>query len=111
MKKCPKCHKVLPDNYFAPHTRHCKICRRDYDWQYKYGLSAEQYYEMYLNQDGKCAICGAELPDENYLHVDHDKKTGEVRGLLCRDCNWGLGNFKDNPKNLQKAIEYLERRK
>lgn len=109
LKKCPKCGKVLPSNMFAPNTRHCKICRRDYDWQYKYGISPEQYLSLYKQQEGKCKICGAELPDGEYLHVDHDKETGEVRGLLCRNCNLGLGNFKDNPKILEKAIEYLEK--
>ena len=108
VKKCPRCQRVLPDKEFAPNTRHCKLCRRDYDWQYKYGISPEQYLEMWEAQGGKCKICGKELPDGEYLCIDHDKKTGEVRGLLCKECNWGLGNFKDNPKSLEKAIEYLE---
>ena len=55
-----------------------------------------------------CIHCGKELPDGEYLCIDHDKKTGEVRGLLCKECNWGLGNFKDNPESLRKAIKYLE---
>jgi hypothetical protein len=108
MKKCPKCGRVLPDKDFAPNTRHCKLCRRDYDWQYKYGLSPEQYFFLWEKQGGKCKICGKTLPDGEYLHIDHDKQTGEVRGLLCRECNLGLGNFKDNPENLIKAAEYIK---
>ena len=108
MKKCPKCHRVLPDSEFAPNTRHCKLCRRDYDWQYKYGISPEQYLEMWEAQEGKCKICGKKLPDGEYLHVDHDKETGEVRGLLCGDCNKGLGLFKENPKNFEMAIKYVQ---
>lgn len=108
LRKCPKCNRILPENMFAPNTRHCKICRRDYDWQYRYGLSPEQYYELYKAQDGKCKICGKELPDGEYLHVDHNKETGEVRGLLCKDCNIGLGSFKDNPESLINAAKYIK---
>jgi hypothetical protein len=108
MKKCPKCNRILPDSYFAPNTPHCRLCRRDYDWQYRYGLSPEQYYELWLKQEGKCAICGQEMKEETYLRVDHDEQTGEVRGLLCDSCNKGLGFFRDNVETLQKAIEYLK---
>lgn len=108
MKKCPRCHRVLPDSEFAPHTKHCKLCRRDYDWQYRYGISPEQYLELWEAQEGKCKICGKKLPDGEYLHVDHDKETGEVRGLLCTDCNKGLGYFRDNPKNFEIAIKYVQ---
>jgi hypothetical protein len=108
LKKCPRCNKILPDSMFAPKTRHCKICRRDYDWQYKYGISPEQYFELYQQQEGKCKICGEELNEDEYLCIDHDKETGEIRGLLCKKCNLGLGHFKDSPDNLRKAAEYLE---
>lgn len=108
MKKCTRCGRVLPESDFAPRTPHCKICRRDYDWQYKYGLSPDQYYEMWKEQGGKCKICGKELPDGQYLAVDHCKETGEVRGLLCKECNVALGLFKEQKKVLEKAAEYLE---
>lgn len=108
LRKCPRCGRILPTDMFAPRTRHCKLCRRDYDWQYNYGLSPEQYFEIFQKQEGKCKICGKELPVGEYLHVDHNPETGEVRGLLCRECNLGLGSFKDNPESLQKAVEYLK---
>lgn len=72
----------------------------------KYNLELETFKEMHARQDGKCLICGV-VPNER-LCVDHCHKTGEVRGLLCRQCNGGLGNFKDNPESLQKAILYLQ---
>lgn len=108
MKKCPKCGKVLPESMFAPNTRHCRICRRDYDWQYRYGLSPEQYLAFYQAQHGKCKICGKELPDGAYLCVDHNKETGEIRGLLCDTCNRGLGYFHEDTKILENAIKYLK---
>lgn len=108
MRKCPKCGRVLPDNMFAPHTLKCRLCRRDYDWGYKYGLSPERYLKMYNRQEGKCKICGKKLPDGEYLHVDHVKGTQKIRGLLCAECNKGLGFFKDSPDNLREAAKYLE---
>jgi hypothetical protein len=54
-----------------------------------------------------CAVCGRPDPE----HVDHDHATGVVRGVLCFNCNGGLGQFRDNPMFLAAAIEYLERRR
>lgn len=64
---------------------------------------------MVLAQGGLCAICG-ELPSGKraLLFIDHDHKTGKVRGLLCGACNAGLGYFKDTTSRMTKAIEYLE---
>jgi hypothetical protein len=108
MKQCPRCEKILPNEYFNATSSYCKFCRRDYEWQYKYGLSPEQYYEMWKAQEGKCKICGKKPKDGSYLCVDHNAQTGEIRGLLCNQCNKGLGDFKDNPDSLRKAVEYLE---
>jgi hypothetical protein len=69
----------------------------------RYGLSKEAYSALLDKQDGKCAICREEIA----LHVDHDHATGDVRGLLCRACNNGIGNFADDPARLQAAIDYL----
>lgn len=108
LKKCSKCNRILPAYMFAPNTKHCKLCRRDYDWQYRYGISPEQYYELYQQQEGKCKICGKELPDGEYLHVDHNKETGEIRGLLCGNCNKAIGLMDEKPENFMSAIKYVE---
>jgi hypothetical protein len=108
MKRCPKCGRILSKKDFAPTARLCKTCSRDYAWQYNYGISPEQYFELWQAQKGECKICGKKLLEGQYLCVDHNKETGEIRGLLCKECNWGLGNFHDNPKSLEKAIEYLK---
>ena len=107
-RKCSQCGRWLPFTMFAEKSKRCKVCRRDYDWQYRYGISPEQYIELYKAQGGKCKICGYEAKEDEYLHIDHSKNTGEIRGLLCRQCNLGLGNFKDNPENLIKAAKYVE---
>jgi len=77
----------------------------------KYGITAEEYDQMLLKQENVCAICGLEAGGgrgaESRLAVDHNHETGKVRGLLCNNCNNGLGRFKDNPELLRKAIDYL----
>lgn len=59
-----------------------------------------------------CQICGKTGTNDSLkdkLHVDHDHATGEIRGMLCDNCNKGLGCFKDDPERLLAAIYYLER--
>lgn len=79
-----------------------------YNRQYLYGLTPEQYAALLEKQDNRCAICRTDTPGgKGGWHVDHDHKTGAVRGLLCNDCNNGLGRFLDDPARLRAAIEYL----
>lgn len=75
-----------------------------------YGITLEDYDQRLDRQGGGCAICGAEPWTQKHgrLHVDHDHKTSEVRGLLCFDCNVALGAFKDNQTRLLRAISYLK---
>lgn len=63
-----------------------------------------------VNHDGRCAICGDANPGRRGWQVDHDHTTGAVRGVLCRSCNLGLGNFRDSPALLTAAAAYLEDR-
>ena len=73
----------------------------------KYGLSVEQYMKLLEIQDNTCAICDQTCSYKFRLSVDHCHTTGKVRGLLCGNCNTGLGKFKDNDIILTKAINYL----
>jgi hypothetical protein len=59
-------------------------------------------------QDGVCVICGSPPPDESSLHVDHDHRTGRIRGLLCFTCNNALGDFGDDLDRLARAVTYLD---
>lgn len=70
----------------------------------KYGLSVADF--VLLDAEDHCAICGG--PSEV---VDHDHETGEVRGVLCRPCNIGLGHFHDQTERLASAILYLDQRR
>ena len=74
----------------------------------KYGIDADQYDRMVESQNNKCKICGTDEPrGTGGWKVDHCHSTGKVRGLLCNNCNLGLGYFKDNIKSLEAAIQYL----
>ena len=76
----------------------------------KFGITLEEYRQMLKAQGGRCAICNQEPKDEPHhraLAVDHDHTTNRIRGLLCFHCNTGLGNLRDDPELLRKAIEYL----
>lgn len=73
-----------------------------------YGLTVEEVDAMAAEG---CQICGTtDWPGRHARpHVDHDHKTGKVRGILCSECNTGLGKFKDDPALTQAATAYLER--
>lgn len=81
----------------------------------KFGLSWDDYINMYANQQGSCAICKTPLAlygskEDKYkiANVDHCHSSGIVRGLLCNKCNVGIGALMDNPTVLRNAAEYLE---
>lgn len=73
----------------------------------KYGITKEDYQQMWDKQGGFCRICSKILDGQRRPAVDHDHITGKVRGLLCSKCNTGLGQFNDNPDLLLLACDYL----
>jgi len=84
--------------------------KRRYQLKRDYGLSVDDYNAIFAEQQGKCAICGRHQQKlKKGLVVDHNHKTGEVRGLLCFRCNNGLGSFKDDIEQLRMAIIYLNK--
>jgi hypothetical protein len=83
----------------------CKVASRRHE---AYGLT-KQELGVLLAQHERCAICRAEDWGGKGPQVDHDHATGKVRGVLCNNCNQGLGRFKDDPARLRAAADYLER--
>jgi hypothetical protein len=96
-------HKRLPDDQWIRHLA------KDFR------ITPEQYYEILRRQGGGCAICGTKTLTKKYKGtparhpVDHDHKTGIVRGILCDRCNRGLGLLGDSVEILRSALEYLEK--
>jgi len=124
LRKCNQCGDEKPLSEYHNQrgasfgkSQKCKVCAcaltatyRDtyYNRVYanKYKVSEETIAELLAK--GKCDICGSPSLTKPRHAIDHCHTTGKVRGLLCWPCNKGLGNFKDNPELIQKAIKYLE---
>lgn len=94
------------------HRKHADRYRTK-TWIYRlkarYGLSLDQYNQLLLSQQGGCAICGQQSTLQRRLDVDHNHKTGKVRGLLCNTCNQAMGVAKDSPDLLRKMAAYLDK--
>jgi hypothetical protein len=75
----------------------------------RYGMTPEQYDELFAKQNGVCGICGGR-EDGQHLCVDHCHDTKIIRGLLCGKCNRGLGNFDHDVHLLLQAVSYLHHR-
>ena len=122
---CMHGHEFTPENTYhytksdGKTRRQCITCRdrvgqerqRDNHLKRLYGISEEDYDLLLIKQDFKCAICGefSNATGKNArLHVDHDHRTGEVRGLLCYGCNIAIGFLEENPDKVQKVLDYLE---
>lgn len=104
-KRCANCQKERMKKYYS--TDEYKRKHREADRFRRRGCTKEEYDQKMQEQHETCAICGKKVGKE--LRIDHNHETGNLRGLLCDSCNWGLGNFKDNIELLRKAISYLER--
>lgn len=124
MKNCKNCNQEKPLEAFKNTSSRCRICldclkiskkkswtsdkKRNYQFLTRYGITLETYNTMLAKQNNACAICLTPVHElSTQLHVDHCHKTGKVRGLLCYNCNSGLGRFKDSKFNLSQALHYI----
>ena len=134
MEQCSKCRLQKPRDHFYKRndrpigiTSACKECTKarvkkswvprqqsSYKLMAQYGLTIEDYETLLHKQKGVCAICKKEesaKSNKGYiksLAVDHCHSTGKVRGLLCQDCNLGIGKLKDNVDLVESALNYLK---
>lgn len=112
--QCLDCHNARTRAYQKTHRRRYpynqtpefKAYQRKWQLKRRYGITVEQYREMYDLQDGRCAICRNLQPGKHFA-VDHCHATGIIRGLLCNKCNSGLANFRDDIEALEAAASYL----
>lgn len=111
-KRCDNCSRI------ARRTR-SQEDRSEYsrNWQLKkkYGMEFGEFDAWWIVFQGKCGICqrNLKMPEKrqgqslDVVAVDHDHKTGKIRGLLCNACNKGLGLFYDSVELLERARRYL----
>lgn len=117
--RCKLCDQEKPVTEFVKSrtsslgvTARCKECdrndRREKHLLEKYGMTLEQRRYIWESQGRCCAICQTDIYETSrYTHVDHCHETGKVRGLLCLNCNAGIGNLDDSEEILSRAIDYL----
>jgi hypothetical protein len=128
LRVCRTCKlKLSEDNFNTIHSKYttpngdlieythfrkdCKAChtKKKYErvLQTKYTLSLKDFQNILEHQNNECAICHISF-NETKPYVDHCHTTNDVRGILCSQCNFGLGQFKDNVDFLLNAINYLK---
>jgi hypothetical protein len=101
-----------------PHTGLGYNNKRGYlrgTWEYNrnhsllqhYGISLQEWYQIFDAQGNVCKICNSTEPHGKNWHTDHNHLTGKIRGILCGWCNTALGKFQENQQIIEKAIEYL----
>ena len=86
----------------------CKVCAWEKSIWRKYRITVKIYRCMFRAQEGSCAICIQGHTEENKLVIDHCHKIGRVRGLLCNNCNAGLGQLREGKKTVKQLISYLK---
>lgn len=91
------------------HKESTIISRRNRYLKFTYGITLEHYEELLRQQGGRCAICAVKLQSGGHSHVDHCHNKGEVRAILCTNCNRGLGHFQENPEFLERAATYIRK--
>ena len=130
MKTCSKCHEHLElvQFYKSKRTKDgylswCRNCnnkyrkinysfykRRNEKLKANYGLGLEEFNQILLDQDNRCAICKSNTPGgKGTFNVDHNHTTGQVRGLLCHWCNFMIGQSRESIEILSAGIDYLKK--
>lgn len=131
LKRCCECEVAKPPADFNRDGRtadglavYCRACRaerkratyvergeliRTQARAAKFGVTVEHLRRLDAEQCGLCAICRRSCPTRRALAVDHDHRTGKVRGLLCANCNRALGLLQDSPAVALAAMEYLRK--
>ena len=121
--ECKVCHESMRRNWILKNRE--KVRKYGTDWikknpersksqqlKTRHGITLEDYNKLLKQQNGCCALCGHFGPRGNrqkYFHVDHDHNTGQIRGLLCCECNWFLGVAKlEDPEQIEKLLKYLK---
>lgn len=115
---------TIENTYVVGKSRACRECNNTQQNKraimlkhhyLRYGLTEHDVQALFEQQRGLCACCGnpetaivQRTGKIKMLHVDHDHKTGKVRGLLCQDCNMSLGHLQDSSQRIQMLLDYAK---
>lgn len=124
-RKCKKCEvnkviELFPFRSNGLRRYECKTCTAKIAREYRknnkdkiriqkamnaYDITEKEVVDLYLEEN--CGICSVKIKNQRSKHIDHCHETNRVRGVLCTNCNVGLGMFKDNEQNLLNAIKWI----
>lgn len=105
---CHQCRRDADNNRYGANKAAGRLKQKKVNLKHTYGISLEQFYSMCEAQEHRCKTCNAHQSElSQSLCVDHDHKTGKIRGLLCKPCNSALGFTKENKATLVNLINYI----
>lgn len=117
-RRCYKCNAPVPDANRQPGVAVCDGCRVDPRKRRigheqrrrlrKYGITQHEYERLLQRQGARCAACATDSPGAKGWNIDHDHRTGRVRGLLCMGCNTALGLLNEDPSVIRALASYAE---
>lgn len=106
---CKKCSAALGNEWQKRNPTASARHKRNSHLLTKFGITVSESEALLQSQGGVCGICACEITDKRGYapHVDHDHRTGVIRGILCFGCNVGIGVLGDDPDRLEAAARYL----
>jgi hypothetical protein len=105
---CAECNRAASNKWYYENKETARATARRSSLKSKYGITLEQYDELLQKQNNCCAVCERhEKTFKSKLAVDHNHKTGEIRGLLCTNCNHRLIGRHTDAERLHKMAEYI----
>ena len=113
---CKKCRNKFNQEWYSDNidtikNKYSYETNKNHKLKRNFGISYQEYLTMLASQNNCCAICNTNNPGARAFAVDHCHNTGVIRGLLCGNCNTGIGNLRDDIELLKRAIQYLENSK
>lgn len=110
---CKQCHFIAHKKWTENNKETVREYRAKDKWTLKkrcdrHGITVEEFWTLYEEQDGTCPVCDTAIEAEDSA-IDHNHETGMVRGILCKNCNRGLGLLGDSPDTMARAAQYLNR--
>lgn len=110
--RCKDCDRQARHDYKEKNKERFALLARGRQLKWKYGITLEEYDAMFEKQGKKCAVCEATenkglKQDDRSWSVDHCHTTGQIRGILCNNCNRAIGLLQDSKEIVYRAAEYL----